>query len=129
MYGKQCYLVPVTTLQYPRRRNSIKVFYFYTDFFLFRKRIFHHSVTPQLCTDSSFFFDRCSYTCNELRGMCLLKLQMLKHGNSIYFTRDILVCFQNPVTNSESSYSLYPLAIRAVYLRSCTAVAKVDSTL
>ena len=24
---------------------------------------------------------------------------MLKHGNSIYFTCDILVCLQNPVTN------------------------------
>ena len=32
-------------------------------------------------------------------AMYLLKLQMHKHGNSIYFMHDNMVCFQNPVTN------------------------------
>ena len=35
----------------------------------------------------------CSGIRNTVEGMCLLKLQMTKHGNSTYFMCDICTCY------------------------------------
>ena len=39
-------------------------------------------------------------------SMYLLKLRKHKHGNYIYFMRDNMVCFQNPVTNNGNNCAL-----------------------
>ena len=55
--------------------------------------------------------------------MCLLNLQIFKHGNSIYFMHDILVCFPKSGHNGQEPLGTISILVGHSSITTMAAIA------